>query len=551
MYKQNNKPGDILSQDWMEYIQEKVGQEPWVTVYCSNKGDWGATCFFSAFIPNSKVGEALNNESWDLSIGNGMPCCSESYFGTEDKQINYQRFGNDDGIEPLILCREFHGMKKNYVEVSEEFRLFHNLYYDRSYNNFVKIDDSGVEENIILVQEDQVQIKLKHLKQFLAIKGMHLAIFFSIDRYSDKTLVNLGLKKSQKVVNEGNLRYYFYIHEPVAPIKADKPILSRLEGKKLIPGMPKEKSGFWPFEEEKEEYDDFIIGTDGNGDLQLNTCDYDKLSNYFGKNPEAPHFLTPVFFRRDVLTKYYSKPEMYSIGDGCLNCGGLWALKMDNNHSKFITVFLGDLGRDLPAAERGYWKCYNIPPEGNISEVNWKRSFLGEFTDPQKADLAFKYQFDIFQEKWLKKYGWPLFKPLSKDDEHNFIVLRVPVSNEQSEFDQQSMALTKVLIDSLNEEKIQAQIKGDVPKNSKGINKLSMWFKEKGLIGSEDYIKFLRSLQDLRNGAGHRKGKEYQRGATYFNLSERPLEIVFEDILKQATNFLGYMDQQLLLVETK
>jgi len=309
--------------------------------------------------------------------------------------------------------------------------------------------------------------------------------------------------------------------------------------------MPKEKSGIWPFEAEAD-YEDFIIGIDGNGDPKLYTCNEDKLSNYFGKNPHAPHYLTPVYFRRDVLTKYYSKPEMYSVEDGYLSCGTLWGLQMDNNHGKYIIVFLGDLGRDLPAEERGYWKSYNVPPEGTISDVNWKRSFLAEFTNPEKADLLFKHQFNIFQEKWSKKFGWLLFKPLSEDDEHNFKVLRVPVSNDQSEFDQQSMALTKVLVDSLNEEEIQAQILGEVPKNSKGINKLSLWFQEMGLIGSEEHIKFLRSLQDLRNGAGHRKGKDYQRGATYFHLGERPFAIVFEDVLKQATEFLEYLDQQLL-----
>lgn len=547
MFKHNDKPGDILFRDWMDYIQKKVGQEQWVTVYCSNRGDWGATYFFSALIPNSKVGEALNNESWDLRIGNGMPGCTESYFGPGvENQITYLRFGNDDGIEPLIHCREFHGIKKNYVEVSEEFRLFHNLYYDKSYNKFVKIDESGAEEDVILIEEDRVQIKLKPLKQFLAIKEMHLAIFFSIDRYSDKTLANLGLKESRKVVKEGNLHYFCYINEPGVSFKDDKPTLSRLEGKKLIPGMPKEKSGIWPFEEE-EDYEDFIIGTDENGNPKLYTCDEDKLSNYFGKNPQAPHYLTPVYFRRDVLTKYYSKPEMYSVEDGYLRCGGLWGLQLDNNHGKYVIVFLGDLGRDLPAAERGYWKSYNIPPDGTISDVNWKRNFKGEFTDPEKADLVFKYQFNIFQEKWVKKYGWPLFKSLSEDDEHNFKVLRVPVSNDQSEFDQQSMALTKVIVDSLNEEEIKAQIKGTVPKDVKGISKLSLWFQEKGLTGSELHIKFLRSLQGLRNGAGHRKGEAYQRGATYFHLGERPLAMVFEDILKQATDFLEYLDHQLLL----
>ncbi|MHB1418233.1 MAG: hypothetical protein ACYCX4_01395 [Bacillota bacterium] len=547
MYKQNDRPGEILLLDWIDYIHKQVGQEHWVTVYSRNRGEWGAVYFFCALIPNSMVDESLNNESWDLHMGRGKPGCSVSYDTEGNKTVTYHRFGFDDGIEPLIHCREFHGIKKDYVEVSEEFRLFHNLYYDKTNNKFLKIDESGAEEEVILVEEDRVQIKLKPLKQFLAIKEMHLAIFFSINRYSDKTPTQLGLKEDRKTVKLGNLLYSFFVGEQEFALTDDKPTFSRVQGKKLIPGLPKERSGFWPYEEE-EECEDFIIAADENGDPILYTCNPDELANYFGKNPHSPHYLKPVFFRRDVLTKYYAKPEIYSVEDGYLRCGGLWGLRLDNNHDKYVIVFLGDLGRDLPAAERGYWKSYNVTPDGKISEVNWKRGFLGEFADPTKSDLAFKYQFNIFQEKWLKRFGWPLFKPLSEDDDHNFKVLRVPVSDEQSEFDQQSLALTKVLVDSLNEEKIKEQIKGTIH-NAKGITKLSLWVQEQGFTDSEPHIKFLRSLQDLRNGAGHRKGEAYQRGADYFNLDERPLSSIFEDILKQATDFLNYLDKRLLYVE--
>ncbi|MEZ5431153.1 MAG: hypothetical protein R3F31_08240 [Verrucomicrobiales bacterium] len=32
------------------------------------------------------------------------------------------------------------------------------------------------------------------------------------------------------------------------------------------------------------------------------------LANYFGANPDALNFLTPVFFRPEVLAKYYADP---------------------------------------------------------------------------------------------------------------------------------------------------------------------------------------------------------------------------------------------------
>jgi len=44
-----------------------------------------------------------------------------------------------------------------------------------------------------------------------------------------------------------------------------------------------------------------------------------------------------------------------------------------------------------------------------------------------------------------------LFKPLAEEDGHYFKTLRVPLTKEQKEFDEQVLALTKIFIDSLNE----------------------------------------------------------------------------------------------------
>jgi len=88
-----------------------------------------------------------------------------------------------------------------------------------------------------------------------------------------------------------------------------------------------------------------------------------------------------------------------------------------------------------------------------------------------------------------------------------------------------------------------------LPNNIKGITKLAKFLEAQGLMDFESYIKFLRSLWNLRIGAGHRKGDTYQRGAAYFKLEERPLAQAFEEILEQATNFLRYLDEKFLSTE--
>ena len=120
----------------------------------------------------------------------------------------------------------------------------------------------------------------------------------------------------------------------------------------------------------------FIIGEDQDGSSLEYSCDPDELANYFGANPNAPHYVTPVFFRRDVLQKYYEDTDKYAVEDGYLRCGGLWGVRIDNDQPDYVMVFLGDLRRDLPAAERDYWRSFNIAPVGPMSETAFRRSFL-------------------------------------------------------------------------------------------------------------------------------------------------------------------------------
>jgi len=319
-----------------------------------------------------------------------------------------------------------------------------------------------------------------------------------------------------------------------------------LLGKKLVFGTSKELSNYRPYDQRQKEYTEFIIGTDANAEPVLHTCNPGQLANYFGANPGSPHYLTPVFFRREVLSKYYSNPEKYVVSDGRISCSSLWGIRIDNNHDKYVIVYLGDLGRDLSNAEQLYWKSFNVPPDGTISDVEWKRGIKGEFADPKRADLLFKYRFEMFQSDWEQVFGWPLFKPLAEKDQHYYTAIRIPLTNDQAEFDSQILAITKLLIDSLNESEIQKQLSEKVPED-KGISKFNTFLQLRGAIDYDTHIKFLRDLQTLRSsGVGHRKGKEFEKIAQIFQIGEKDLMAVAEEILRNAILLLEYLDNTFL-----
>ena len=535
----------LLFWDWRQSNLSQLGDNQWLTVFSLIKSESEDLAVYSSLIPDDRVSNALTRSSWDVMMGGALPGCTR-YYDEGEARVEYHRFNTNSGIEPLVLHRTFHGMREPYIEILEEFRLFHNLYEEKN-GAFTKIFDTGEELEIVRTSSSKIMIRQKEIRQFLAVKEMHLAIFFEVFRYSDLPFSQIASELRNFEHSEGLTRYDISVHENDFTAARAQGSFSRLCGKKLIPGLTKAKSGIWPYDEEQEKaYEEFIIGSDEDGEAIRYSSNPEKLANFFGANPDAPQYITPVFFRRDVLTKYFAQSEKYSVEDGYLRCGGLWGIRIDNNHPRYVIVYLGDLGRDLPHSEQVYWKSYNVVPDGNMSNVSTRRNILAEFAEPESADLVFKFIFSDFQQNWFKKYNWHLFKPLGKGDEHLFSGLHIPLTDDQSEFDAQVLAITKLMIDSINEDELM-RTGINVKPETKGIGKLEEYFSASGFTDSAKWIRFLRDIQTLRStGVGHRKGRGYAKIAKTFGVDEKPLSLVIQNILNDMSLFLKALSSHFL-----
>lgn len=498
--------------------------------------------FYCALIPSRQIEESLRHLSWDLSHGDGYPGAVQS--GKGITSTRYYRFGDDTGIEPLVIDRDFHGLRPDYKEISEEFRLFHRLYHDRKTDQFIKIDDDGNEFLIATVEPNRIQIRLKEIRQFLAIKEMHLAIQFDCREQTTYSLGELGVEKGGGDYREGLLRWGLFYGDLEG--LSGKRAFSRLLGKLLIAPLSKDKSGLPGFaEDESKQFIDFIIGINEDGKQIVHTCDPDALANYFGANPEAPHYLTPVHFRKEVLDKYYQQPTKYRITDGLLFCGHLWSMDIDNHHDDRVCAWLGDLGGRLSYEEQLHWRAFNIPPAGGMSQTFVRRQIHAEFTDSDRVEHIFHKNYDDLLKTCEEHLGWPLLLPLAEEDEHHFQGMRIPAGDQQKDFDELVLGLTKILIDSLNEKRLNAIAEANKVVDLKGsIAKLEAALAAKGVTGFEEHIKFLRRLQTLRStGSAHRKGAKYKDIARYFDVDSQSLKGVFGGILRQAVDVLDYLTE--------
>lgn len=531
---QPKKYPDLTFADLKREIDDLFVRDGWVTVFRSShsveSGEEDAV--YCALVKNTAISAAMRNHEWNLRKGSGRPGFEFSSSGGRLKAI-YQRH-SEKKFETFVHYRCNFGNEHGYPEISEEFRLYFNLFENilgPTERQYYHIRDSGERELVAYIKDGLVRVQLRYLRDYISARKCHFLIFFEGMRFSTKNPDELGLKTIDENIYTSNHVYNHLIRDISSmPIRNDK-TQSWLLGKCLISPITGFKPSILGPMSEPEAYEPFIIGYESDGQLREFTSDEEKLANFFGKNPGAPNYVTPVYFSLNVLDKYYADPSQYEVVDGSVGRKGFWSLRIDNNLPDCVVVLLGDLGK-LPHREQLYWKSHNIPPQGGMSSTGFRRWFNGEWADPEKPDLFFKARLTDFVEKWRKQYGWDLFLPLSENDSHYIESLHIPSTpNNAKEFDEQLLALVKITIDSLNEKKL-AEGCPSIKKEAKSIDKLDCFLKSKGYNRAE-MIQFLRNVQKLRSTTvAHRRSRnENSKLKEYFNFEAKDFKSIFEDIV--------------------
>lgn len=519
-----------------EWIENDWDKGIFVPVYGGRKDDKWDIFFQSYLVPADRTEEQLKTDTYDAY---GLLRPGVTVYGAWDSgEAAYYKWGNNTSIEPLVIKRDYNDLARDNIEIVEEFRFLFNLYYNSQSKEYVDLEN---DTSVVKISDDNlVSIHKRYLKSYLAIKNM--ALIIHIDSRCTDIVEDSFPTDSFDYRNDDNTVFYTVnIGRGHNGIQEEN--FSILFGKKVLFGCKLKDCNIWPYNEKKQ-YIEFIVGVDDNGRELHYTCDPSKLSNYFGANPDAPHYLTPIFFDSAVLSKYYSNPEKYKVDDGIIRCGTLWSLYIDNQNTGYVSAYLGDLGRNLPSEqEQHYWRGFNKALDAKLSATKFKRDFMALPASSQSQDFVFKNTYVKTNRQFAEKAGWPLFLELDEQDRYNFEGLRIPINNSIVEMDMLVLSLVKVLLDSLNEKEIVSHLTGTYEKLVGSIAKLEVWFQEKQLTGYQDHIKFLRNLQELRSsGTGHRKGKSYQKISKVFDIQKENYTETFSNILESATLFLNYIN---------
>jgi hypothetical protein len=515
--------------DFLQFIREELGESIWVPLYKNinkdNKSEDGS--LYSCLVSPDETEKAMESYGWDLLPGDGGP----SIVSSGSNNIWYEP--NCSKYLPLVIYRQFHGTRDSYREVLQELVLYLDLYHDAGNCKYVVDDDNGTEIEVIKYSEKEILIRKSFLTAFMSARQLNLLLYFENSRHKKD-----NVRLVDEHTNESKVSYTrFWDRSYVDGFDT----FTRVLGKKLYHCLPRNEENCSPFKIDKD-YESFIIEGDAH-DNKLYSSNPSMLADYFGKNYGAPHYLTPIYFDKGVLQKYFGSSTEYDVQDSVVHKHGYWRLRFDNNSSDHVCVFLGDLGRDIPHSEQVYWKSFNLPSEDReMSDTYFKRSMMGSFAEPESPDLVFKSKFETFQREWLESKGWPLFLPLIETDKHCFKTLHSLTKNEQSEFDAQVLSLVKMTIDSINVKGLKEHVSID---EGGSIKLLSAYLNEGGV--EFGISSFLGGLQGVRStGVAHRRGSKYAKTIERLGLDDRALTLAFDRILEQMTELLGDIEQSFL-----
>jgi hypothetical protein len=533
-----------LDDDEHEQIRDRLKQErmiesalingdgPWTVVYDDWHLDNDDNCSrYMAFAQPQMRDKILSHGGWDFSKGDGHP-----EFSCREQDVQYIRSYKTPEFEPLVILQHFYSAVPDVLHISEEFKLLMNLWQDPKSGDYYEIKDDGSKELSIRYKDKRIEVRTPLLKRYMAARQLDAVLFIDTRvsvEYAGDVADFSDLEFEGQVSNE-----LMYLSQSVGRLPpSDARVGSLVFAKRILPAPPQETCGIWPWDEaDPSDYPEFIIGEDEYGKPVKYTCDPDRLANYFGKNSDAPHYLTPVFFKREVLQKYYDDSELYTVSDGYLSCSHLWGVKIDNEFFNIISAFLGDIGRDIPSEHWTHWLSHNVPPTQRMSDVGVRRAFFGQFAESENPEHRFKLAYDQLQSSWDEHWGWRLHRKAEGPDAGVLQRLRIPVNDTDAELHTQSINLALVLVDYLNEKNLASYLSD--AKGDKGIAKFKKFLEAQSYQHTERDIRLLQRIQRMRSRiAAHSSGSSGQAYLEEELGNDTPQEYIAR-LMTEATQML-------------
>lgn len=424
------------------------------------------TFIHSVAVPNAVLSKA---DPADLLVWSGNPYKSSASYtwSSSTQDLSIERDDRDPfrgskelkGVTNLVFGRTFEGWKshqRNYFEVNQEYTHLAGIHYRPELGAYCRFDENGdiAHAVSITVGSDDAVVSLvtfqwDDLEKYLAASDMSLVRLF------DLTLVKRGEfpgwegGKEEIIELTPEFRYRKKAISQACYTRGYQIVRIRAPQTKIRNGIV----DGWHGKSERQ-YAEFTAHDWRNNVVRKISTDPSATTNYFvAKENDLPFELSPAFFRPEVLSKYKTDREKYTVGDREVSCRAAWHLRgVDVNEAGQVHAYICYL-RSLPHSEQLHWLSYNEPPKSNISERAVINDFKGEFvliTHPRNQILS--------KLKSWQKMGtwWWALKDKALLDRAN-----PPLTSSTDEWADAFMDLSKLIVEGFDTAKIRSTLDRD------------------------------------------------------------------------------------------
>ena len=449
----------------------------------------------------------------------------------------------------LVFGRRLEGLDEHYCfEILQEFTHAADIHWRDEEKAYCRLDENGDLEPVVSITNTQdseglvlITCKREPLEQYLKATRTSLIRFFEV------RVIDLDTFRSWDDADEelSGVPEGLFLNQLIHPDghSWNRGIQVIRVGKSWDELFP-EFIGAKP-QENNRNHASFIINDWRNRNIVEVSAAPEATTNFFVANQNSlPFELSPAFFRPEVLSKYKTDRDKYTINEEqrFIECRGSWHLKTyDVNKAGQVHTYLCYL-RALPYQEQLHWKSYNEKPKAPISKRAWENDFQGrpsEEIKPLERVLWVLRHWTEAEVAWWRIQNQRLFRRVN-----------TPLTASRDEWALAFEDLAKVVIEGFQPKVIKRKLEErDIPFDGSDRNLILLEKLLTGLNkGSGEAVKLsnLRQVQRIRTVAqAHAGGSEGDRLAREALLEFGSYKKHFEDVCQQVTGELELIEAYL------
>lgn len=501
----------------------------WVTVLRSGVPGNPHSTITSVLVAEDDVPKMLSTRDWDDDCGSAWNWAGDTP-GFADGMTSER---DDYTMHFFAQARSHNGYVDRSIDLTPSLVWWLGLFRTGD-GCWGRLDSAGRFHEVVLTTRNsdgsfETKIDANYLRRYLAARKMVLVLQHRHTVWADYDGPRIDMEHMSD-----DASFEFVATSSVGGTTHD--YFSDVLGKSVV--RPFDRVGDNPDDTfAPERFQDFIVGVDEASGAQLRwTC---KVAEDIGHTPQGePNYLTPVYFNKEVLTRYRDDTRTYVLARSRLWCLNLWGLDFDVNDADLVQLWLGDIGRQLPESERDHWLTHNVSPRGGVTESRFRRDVLNQWdVEDDRPDLdnlrRARRRLDAAVHA---KFGLHLYRPLGEHDQREFDGLALCTNDSVGQRDLSFLTLTKGVVDAIDVKAVRQL--ADADKAESSLNAYQAWVQKLG-GDVEEIVGPLRLLQNLRStGSAHLKGSRYAATMAAEGWDSLPHGKQFQDMVQRVTTAL-------------